>query len=803
MVNRDFIIFGLQPWDIPIGSTCKYTATEISKKNRVLFVNLPVTRKSLLKDPDDPQIRKRNNVLKGIEPSLEQISPGFWVFNPKMIHESINWIPFHKLFKFLNYLNERKFSKEIKKAIKQLNFHNYIILNDNSMLSGFNLKELLKPSLYIYLLRDAVTMVDYHKKHGARMEPELIAKSDLTVTNSDYFFEFAKKYNPNSYMIGQGCDVAMYSDNVEEQPEPSDIHNIPGPIIGFTGALTTIRLDPQILINVAKTRSDWNIVLVGPEDEEFRCSELHQLQNVHFLGRKDPEQLPAYVKAFDVAINPQIINPITNINYPLKIDEYLAMGKPIVASKTTFMNYFKDSVYLASTNHEWVLQIERALQEDSALLVAERKAIAKEHSWENFVEKIYTYAMERETNKKAPIQPNCDVVMTGLQPWHLAMGGNAANMAKELSKHHRVLYVNYAADRLSLLLGRKSDDVKKYKEAKASPSAAIEKVAENLWIYTPDVLMEPVGRIKPRCIFDRINAINMKRFGNKVKYAVSQLNFRDFVLLTDSDFFRSFRLKEILDPAVFVYYIRDNMIATDFYRNHGARVEEAMIRKADLVATNSEFLASYARNFNPNSYYVGQGCDSELFNPDKMSDIPGDMKPIRKKFQLIVGYVGALRSLRIDLGLLEHVASSRPDWALVLVGWEDEAFKNSKLHELPNVFFLGPKKEHELPDYIFSFDVAINPQVYNEITRGNYPRKIDEYLAMGKPVVATKTEAMEMFSDFCFLGRTPEDYCRLIEEAFNTDTPELHEKRIQLGRLHSWENNIREIFAAIDKTINQ
>ncbi|MFH1297957.1 MAG: glycosyltransferase [Bacteroidota bacterium] len=799
MENRDFIIIGLPAWDLPIATTRKYTAIEISRKNRVLFVNLPLTRSSYLKNAKDPKVQKRKRILEGKEPDLVQVSPTLWVLYPKMVSESINWIPVHQIFYFLNYLNERIFASKIKKTVCELGFHNYIILNDNSMLTGYFLKEMLNPSLYIYLLRDAVTLVPYHKKHGTWLEPKLIAKSDLIVTNSQFFCNYTIQHNPNSHTIGQGCDVSLFSDKDDTLPLPADVREIHRPIIGYTGAITTIRLDPGILEFIATQRPDWNLVLVGPEDEGFKNCRLHQLQNVHFLGRKDPEELPGYVKSFDVAINPQIRNPITDVNYPLKIDEYLALGKPIVATKTAFMDYFKDHVCLASTYEEWVHGIEQVLQENSPEWIAKRKALAAEHSWENFAGKIYALSLDTEKKKKPSIDPHCDVVITGLQSWYMSMGGNAVNMAKELSKQHRVLYVNYAVDRISLLFQRQSIAVKKYKESRANPSSQIEQISETLWVYTPDVVMESVGRIKPRWLFDRVNALNMKRFGNKVKNAVSKLGFRDFILFTDSDFYRSFRLKEILQPSLFIYYIRDNMVATDFYRRHGVRMEEAIIRKADLVATNSEFLAAYARKYNPNSFFVGQGCDAQLFDPEKTIEIPEDMKKIREKFNLVVGYVGALRCLRIDLKLMESVAISCPDWALVLVGWEDEAFQKSLLHDLPNVFFLGSKKETELPSYINAFDVAINPQVYNEVTRGNYPRKIDEYLAMGKPVVATKTEAMEMFADYCFLGRTPDEYCRLIKEAFQTDTPELHEKRIRLGKLHSWENNIREIFKDIEK----
>jgi len=401
MENRDFIIFGLQAWDIPIGSTCKYTATEISRKNRVLFVNPPLMRSSLLKNANNPQVQRRKRILEGKETDLIQVSPSLWVLYPRMVSESINWIPFHWLFDWFNYANERTLASKIRKATSELGFRDCIILNDNSMLTGYFLKELLNPGLYIYLLRDAVTLVAYHRKHGSLLEPKLIAKSDITVTNSEYFCTYASRYNPNSHMIGQGCDVSMYSDPDGTLPVPDDVSGIPRPIIGYTGALTTIRLDPGILIYVAKERPDWHLVLVGPEDAVFQNSELHQLSNVHFFGRKDPEELPGYVKAFDVAINPQILNPITDVNYPLKIDEYLAMGKPVVATKTTFMAYFKDYACLASTYQEWIQCIEKTLPETSGECIARRKALASEHSWENFVGKIYALAEETERKKRS------------------------------------------------------------------------------------------------------------------------------------------------------------------------------------------------------------------------------------------------------------------------------------------------------------------------------------------------------------------------------------------------------------------
>jgi glycosyltransferase involved in cell wall biosynthesis len=398
--NQDIVCFGLQPWDLEIAFTLKYTALEFSKKNRVLFLNPPLHRGDLIKNPEHPRIQNRKKVLKAEAPDLFQFNDNLWVFTPKTITESINFIPVPWVHDGLNRMNNRRFAREIKRAMRQLGFKNIILFNDNNMLAGYYLKEMLKPRFSIYLLRDAVTLVSYHAKHGKRLEPKLINKMDLMVANSNFFAQYGKKYNPHSYMIGQGCDVSMYSDADGSMEIPEDLRAITKkPVIGYVGALTTIRLNIDILVYIAEQRPDWSLVLVGPEDEGFKTSKLHQLDNVYFLGRKEPQKLPGYIKGFDVALNPQAVNPITDVNYPLKIDEYLAMGKVTVATKTTFMAYFKDYVYLPSNGPEFVEAIERALNEDNKEAAAKRMAFAATHTWENFVGKIYKYIEDIEAER--------------------------------------------------------------------------------------------------------------------------------------------------------------------------------------------------------------------------------------------------------------------------------------------------------------------------------------------------------------------------------------------------------------------
>lgn len=394
---------------------------------------------------------------------------------------------------------------------------------------------------------------------------------------------------------------------------------------------------------------------------------------------------------------------------------------------------------------------------------------------------------------------NNDIIITGLQPWNFSLGSNLANIARTLAKRNRVLFVNYAYDRLTLIKKRDDPKVREFIRLKRKGELQLEEKEDNLWVFTPGKVLESINQIGPEVIFNLLNKINGQRFNNQIKKAIEHLKFKNYILFTDSDFYRSFFLPEAIRPSHFIYYIRDNMVATNYFRKHGLRMESAMIRKADAVVTNSEFLAAYARKSNPLSYFVGQGCDLALFNKSSVHSLPETITSLKDKFKAIVGYIGALKSTRIDIELIIFLAEKLPDLGFLLVGPEDDVFiKNDRIHHLPNVIFAGSKKESELPSWLDFFDVAINPQLINEITIGNYPRKIDEYLALGKPVVATKTPAMEYFKNHVYLANSNEDYIPLIRRAITENTIEIEEERMRLAQTHSWEKNIEEIWKVLD-----
>lgn len=399
--NRDIVIVGQQPWDTAIGSNCKNIAMSFAEHNRVLYVNSPLDRITLLKHKADPKVQKRIAVLNKQEEGLISIGSNLWNLYPDVLIESIVWLKFRALFNFLNRRNNQLFASSIARAVAKLGFKDIILFNDNDIFRCFYLVDLLKPKTSIYYSRDYMIGVDYWKYHGSILEPKLIAKNDICVANSTYLAKYCAQYNKRSYYVGQGCDLSIFTTD-EGRPNPTDIAPIKRPIIGYVGALQSIRLDIELLVHIATNKPEWSIVLVGPEDDAFKASKLHQLSNVYFLGSKSPDQLPAYIQSFDVCINPQIVNEITIGNYPRKIDEYLAMGKPVVATNTEAMSIFAPYTYLANGGAEYLEAIAAALANDRPALQAERAAFAATHTWENNVAAIYD-AINSFENKSTTI----------------------------------------------------------------------------------------------------------------------------------------------------------------------------------------------------------------------------------------------------------------------------------------------------------------------------------------------------------------------------------------------------------------
>jgi glycosyltransferase involved in cell wall biosynthesis len=398
MKGRDFIITGLQSWDIPIGSNAIDIAKEIAVENRVLYVNSPLDMMTIFRNKPTPETIQRLEVYRKKKAPLRQITDTLWVLDFPFWIWSVNGLPDGLLFDFFNKLNNKKIFNYVGKVANDLNFKNPIHFIDNDIYRSFYSKEILKPALSVYYRRDNLQAIDFWKSHAPRLEPMLIGKSDLIVANSPQLAAFARKFNTQSFDVGQGVDLSAYDLSLEFK-EPAEFETIPKPRIGYIGDITSLRLDADLIYELAKSKPQYSFVMIGRVDKLFAAHAMNGLKNVHFLGSVAKNMVPTYMSALQVCLNPQLLNELTIGNYPRKVDEYLALGKPVIATKTDTMELFREHSYLCSSVADYQEAVEKALQEDNEEKAKQRILFAESHSWKNNVDSILKRIQEALTKK--------------------------------------------------------------------------------------------------------------------------------------------------------------------------------------------------------------------------------------------------------------------------------------------------------------------------------------------------------------------------------------------------------------------
>lgn len=343
--------------------------SRLARNNRVLYVEHPRDFFSTFRDFR----RKRINLL--------QISKYKKITNDIFLHSPVVPISFRKYPSF-NKLNLFYINLKIKSLIKELNFKNVILFCYTPFCQYFISR--FNEILSCYDCYDEFS--DVPKKLSRIIideENKLLSKANLVFVVSQELFQSKKRYNKNIYLIPNGVDYEYF--NLETNFLPDDISQIKKPIIGFIGSIHDW-IDLELIKFIANSYKNFSIVMIGPIHLDI--SALKETKNVYFLGEKKYEEIPLYLKTFDVCILPFKERKLINSADCIKTYEYLSVGKPIVSTNFPQAKIFTDVIRVANNKENFVKQIEEALKEKDNNLVFKRKKIAKENSWEKRVEQI-------------------------------------------------------------------------------------------------------------------------------------------------------------------------------------------------------------------------------------------------------------------------------------------------------------------------------------------------------------------------------------------------------------------------------
>ncbi|MBV9863599.1 MAG: UDP-galactopyranose mutase [Alphaproteobacteria bacterium] len=165
------------------------------------------------------------------------------------------------------------------------------------------------------------------------LEAELMARADLVFTGGISLYEAKRAQHPDVHAFPSAVDAAHFAQARQPLPDPPDQAALPHPRLGFFGVIDE-RLDRDLLAELARLRPDWQLVMLGPV-VKIDPATLPRAGNIHYLGPKDYQELPAYVANWAAALMPFARNEATRFISPTKTPEYLAAGKPVVATPIT------------------------------------------------------------------------------------------------------------------------------------------------------------------------------------------------------------------------------------------------------------------------------------------------------------------------------------------------------------------------------------------------------------------------------------------------------------------------------------
>lgn len=376
-----------------------------------------------------------------------------------------------------------------------------------------------------------------------------------------------------------------------------------------------------------------------------------------------------------------------------------------------------------------------------------------------------------------------DILCIGSADWTTHKNVPQQTMGR-LAGSNRVLYVNLQQSPVRALRGARGG----YGERQQAALMEVQGDAGKLWLYSPPPIFLPEYRL-PSPLAVTAGAINGTVFAALIARTMKCIGFNRPLLWIFG--IGGAGLLGKLGNRLVVYDCIDEWAG--FFepgrtRDNVSRNDEALCRGSDLVFVTSRTLLERRSPLNANTHLVSPAADFPHFRKAGLDEtpLPSEMAALPRP---VIGLAGMLDG-RVDLAILDRLATAHPEWTVALVGPVWDNLDVSRLRARPNVRLLGGKTVEELPGYIRGFDVCIVPYVIDDFTRNIFPLKLYEYLASGKPIVATRVPAIAEHADLVRIADEPDGFVRAAEAAVAERDAELGRRRVSLASENTWEHRV-------------
>jgi len=389
----DVILLGLSRWDNILNSSVLNIAFEWSKTNRVFYIDRPFSFKDYFLVREKEALRRSQALLFG-KHKYERVKVGdgeIIAVTPKL-SLPINFLPNGFAYDLLHNYNKALLTTAISGIISDFNVKDYLFFN-SFIPEYFDVitPKMRQPLLKVYRSSDDISQEPYIAKHGVQKEKWAVKQADLVLVSS---YGLQKKLgcirNP-IYRVPNAAQFSLFEAHGSWQKPKAMLAFEGKKTIFLSGNISSLRIDYPLLLTIAKHFKSCQLLIAGPvKREELAAYHLDSLENITWLGAMNLTAIANYLAYVDCAIIPFLKNTLTESIYPLKINEYLAAGKPVVSTNfSEDISSFASCIYLANNSEEFITNIEKALAEPKDLArIKQRKEVAKGNSWEHRMDEI-------------------------------------------------------------------------------------------------------------------------------------------------------------------------------------------------------------------------------------------------------------------------------------------------------------------------------------------------------------------------------------------------------------------------------
>jgi glycosyltransferase involved in cell wall biosynthesis len=376
----EIVYFG-NDWAAENRTSSHHIAERLGRRIRTLYVDTPGLRTPTASGRD----------LRRMVRKMAQMAERPVAIGPTMWRMTMPQIPFRRL-PGVPALNRHLGPWLVRRALRSLGFHRpllWFVVPHAATVMG----KLGECGSVYYCIDDYASFPGVDAGAVQWMDDLLTRQAGVLFVSSPVLFEKKRTLNTNTHFSPHGVDVDLFGQAMDEAlPLPEPARGLRKPVIGYFGVLGGWT-DLELLAFIARQRPDWTLLLIGHAPQDL--GELAQLPNVVLPGPVPYKTLPAWAKAFDVAVIPYLeTRQVLHAN-PLKLREYLATGKPVVSTWTPEVERFAHVVRIARDKEQYLSAIERALTEDCPEAREQRLAAVRPMSWDARVEQALAVVRQR------------------------------------------------------------------------------------------------------------------------------------------------------------------------------------------------------------------------------------------------------------------------------------------------------------------------------------------------------------------------------------------------------------------------